>query len=239
MILGRPADDECLPYYFQYIRSGPRRPHRGYVSSARSPRPRRSSPPSRPEQARRREAPGEMEHARDRGARGGRRALIRLPRAAHRARRPGHVDRGRVRRLRGGGRLPGAAARRHSGRSSPRCAPRSSRSCAAWTRRPGSAARPRTGRSAACAPSPTRWPDTSSIMWPISGGSTAGHSRARRAEGEPSEYKKWLSTPTAGDPPWPWPRPSRRSGTSGDSPPAAPPSRTSRTGAGGPRTRSR
>src|SRR5882724_11746948 len=48
-----------------------------------------------------------------------------------------------------------------------------------------------------------------------------------------------LSTPTAGDPPWPWPRPSRRSGTSGDSPPAAPPSRTSRTGAGGPRTRSR
>ena len=38
----------------------------------------------------------------------------------------------------------------------------------------GSGGRRRTGPSAACAPSPTPWPVTSSITWPTSVGSTAG-----------------------------------------------------------------
>ena len=151
---GRPDADECLPYYFQYIRLVPD----GHVV-ARLERQIGESAAFvagfTPEQARRREAPGEWNAVEIVGH------LIDTERVfGYRALRIARAD----------------PVMWTSG-------PPSWRSCVAWTRRPGRAARRQTGPCAACAPSPTPWPATSSITWRTSAASTAG-SRPKAAARE-------------------------------------------------------
>ena len=169
---GRPDADECLPYYFTYIDLVPD----GHVLELLERQITESAAflaGFTPAQTLWREAPGEWNIVEIVGH------LVDTERVfEYRALRIARADpvmwtSGRVPRLRGGRQLPGAPARRRRGRI--HGGPRRLRRVPAWPGRGrlGSAERRRTGPSAACAPSPTPWPATSSITWRPSAGSTA------------------------------------------------------------------
>ena len=147
---GHPEADECLPYYFQYIKLVPD----GQIVDLLQRQITETAAflaALTPEQALRREAPGEWNtleivgHVIDVERVFGYRALL-IGRgdpvmwsksSSPTTRRPPTSRRDRW---------------ATSWASSRPCASRSSRCCAGWTQRPGSGARRRSGPSAACAP---------------------------------------------------------------------------------------
>jgi len=152
---GRPAADECLPDYFQYIDLVPDE-HIVALLERQITETAAYLAAFPPEQASRREAPGEWNVLEIVGH------VVDVERVSgYRALRIARAD-------------PVMWTQVECGRRRLRC-------CADLMPPRGSGARRRTGRCAACAPSRTTSRATSDITWPTSAGNTAGSYRQRLA----------------------------------------------------------